>query len=480
MPRLRGLAVLFAAGLAGCWSNPPPPTSDAKAFASRADIATDESSPVYRFELTPEIEALRKRGSLSGLAVFDASGKMLRCGASGNSLNDPVWTLRNEIAATVAEADLSRCGSPLPTCISGKPCVVPDYCPHRTVDVAGTALEDAARIEDLVAAASTALSPPPCRPESGDADRECATGDDEAVASYHRNRQRKADARRILERAEIRYTPQPPAVGVSTAKGARHTTGSSRSMLDGALVMQTNAGDPQSDELRKPLVVDPPLTPEEDAAGWLIALDSGVPAHEWLSLELTWNLPPPIPSTEATLISFNTKGGISRDKFHVGPDNDKYRPGAAMIQTVPARDAGRYYRVVLPSTSAQLKLVSARAVYYTSKPFLDGRRDHWYWFEATTNPPYRLGLDPQQGGCGGYMDRAMAATLPRLGAPEWPPLARMGAVQATPMNWRDTAVHDQKLAAWLRWSEIVLGTWLAAMLVILARWAWLARSRGAH
>jgi hypothetical protein len=246
----RALLLLFACLGAGCWNNPPPPTHEAAAFAWRADIVTDAPSPLYRFELTPELDRIRKNG-VPGVAVLDATGAMLTCGgAMLRATNDPVFTLRNEIAASVREGDdLTRCGDAIPTCIAGKKCGVPDECPRKTIDVAGTALDDATRPEDILDALHVDPSPPACRPESSDAARDCTIADAAAIARYHRERQRREDARHLVERYGIRYTghyPQPSqTVPVVGNRGGAIASGPSRSgsgAMGGALVGQFNPG----------------------------------------------------------------------------------------------------------------------------------------------------------------------------------------------------------------------------------------------
>ncbi|HEX5124548.1 MAG TPA: hypothetical protein VFV97_14995 [Rhodanobacteraceae bacterium] len=481
--RACALLLLFACLGGGCWNNPPPPTHEAAAFAWRADIVTDAPSPLYRFELTPELDRIRRNGA-PGIAVLDATGAKLFCGgATLRGSNDPVFTLRNEIAARVREGgDLTHCDDAIPTCIAGKKCGVPDECPRKTIDTAGTALDDATRPEDILDALHVDPSPPACRPESSDAARECTSADAPAIARYHRERQRREDARHLVERYGIKYTghyPQPlQTVSTVRNRGGAIASGPSRSgsgAMGGAIVGQFNPGNGGPVDKSPPKIVEPPLGADIDAATWLVTLADDVPKNDLVMLELTWNLPPPIAYPKAALVTFDARGELKREKFGIGPDADKYVRGAPVVQSVPTHASTRYLRVVTPEATPDLHLVGARAFYFTPKPFAAETHDAVYWFEPSDHPPFHVGLDARNGDCSGAIYGEKAKSLPRLAEADWPPAARLGAPERGASNTAEAIAHDQTLSAWIRWARYVLVAWLAALAVTAARWAWLAR-----
>lgn len=471
----------------GCWNNPAPPTHEAGAFAWRAEITPGAPSPLYRFALTPELEQLRKGGA-QGVAVLDATGATLACGVKGYTSNDPVFTLRNEVAASVrANDDLARCGDSIPTCIAGKACRVADECPRKVVDVSGTALDDATRPEDILDAQHVDPTPPACRPESSDAARDCTSADADSIARYHRERQRREDARHLIDRYGIRYTgryPQPPQTVPRVAnRGGAIGSGPMRSGPTGAMGGATvgifnPGGNGEPADTSPPKIVEPPLKAGSDAATWLVTLADDVPKTDLLQLELTWNLPPPIAHPEAAVVTFDAHGEVKRAPFGIRPDNDKYVRGAPIVQTVPAPAANRYVRIAMPEATPGLELVGARGFYFTPKPFLADAQETWYWFEPSEHPPFHLGLDARNGGCGGFIYGEKAKSLPRLAEPDWPPPVRLGAPEQGSSKAAEAVAHDQSLSAWVRWARYVLGAWIAALALTAARWAWLARAAG--
>lgn len=478
----RSALLVLACVCGGCWNNPAPQTHEAAAFAWRADIATDAPSPLYRFELTPELVQVRRNGA-PGVAVLDATGATLACGAAGHASNDAVFMLRNEIATSVREdGDLARCGDAIPTCIAGKTCRVPDECPRKTIDVAGTALDDATRPEDILDALHVEPSPPACRPESSDAARDCTTADASAIARYHRERQRREDARHLVERYGIHYTGHyPPLQTVSIVGngGGAIASGPTRSgksgAMGGALVGQFNPGDGRPVDTSPPKIVEAPLHADIDGATWLVTLAGDVPKNDLFMLELTWNLPPPIAYPKAAIVTTDARGEVKREPFRIGPDNDKYAPGVAIVQTVWTRASSRYIRIATPEATPDLHLVSARGSFFTPKPFVGDTHDTWYWFEPSDHPPFHLGLDARNGDCTASIFGAKAKSLPRLAQADWPPQARLGAPERSASKTAEAVAHDQTLSAWARWARYVLSAWIAALAVTAARWAWLAR-----
>lgn len=63
--------------------------------------------------------------------------------------------------------------------------------------------------------------------------------------------------------------------------------------------------------------------------------------------------------------------------------------------------------------------------------------------------------------------------MPRAADPEWPLVARVGAIEANPRDPSAAFQADHRDAvAWLQWGAMIGVAWLVALFATLARWLW--------
>lgn len=438
--RLWAAAISASLGVAGCWHVPLPPNdSSTDAYGWKAPIEIPGTEPYYRFQVSENLRGWMKQHSVESFAIFDADGKLQSCGPMSAGSNNPLATMPAVIQGHITPFDPAICGTgPAPKlCFKNKPCAIPDFCSPQIIDVAGTSLEGMTNLSEILAAAHSSPVRVACRPDTPDASRICDENDAKARSASRLAYEQQLEAREFIDNfgieSELQASSKPEAPSASVR-----------------------------------------LDPND----LLVTLDQVPPTVPQLTFQ--WNKPSSIGHAgTAKLTCYNPDGSTLDEGINIEP-NGAIAPTGPMLEYVGIVCRVRNYRVVLHPSLPDLVLEAVTATTFAPKPFMHGDTTQ-FWVAPSGRAPYSAFFEANHGACGGTANVAEVSKLPHARDADWPPSA--GDIGAPGVHPRDAWImllsSKRDVVAWLYWLGYVGSAFLFALIVTLARWAWLA-SLGAH
>jgi hypothetical protein len=398
-------------------------------------------------------------------AVFDADGRPMMCSTLRGS-NGALDSITHTVQGRVGVFDPDRCrDSNLRVCFKDGECV-PDYCPHVTVDVPTGSIGDLRTPEELLAVANAEIpSAPFCRPIALQAPRDCTVADDAALEQSRKAERRRSEARSALRRANLGEETKSDEE-IEEAHRARREHRAAKTIVRLPVPSATLTGVPKPPPLpykltpreTKPLSVEP---------GFVVEFDESP-----RELRLIWRRPAEEFATTARLAAYGANGRPIELREDVYPRTEA--KGDTFEQLMRSDPKVRAYHVAVEPEVVGLQLLGATSTTHEPKPFVRDGQEH-YWFAASGRAPYFVYLEHGRGRCGTSYDTRQFADAPRAADPEWPLVARIGAIEANPRSGSAAFQADHHDAlAWLQWGEMIGAVWLAALLATLARWLWVA------
>lgn len=415
--------------LAGCWQDPKAPSDNSTdAYGWTAPLTVAGSASHYRIPVGGGLADWMKAHDVASLAVFDAKDSLQACGTLSGETNHPLATMPQSIAAHIGPFDAAACKKAIPVCFKNRPCTVPDFCSPQTIDLTGTTLDGVARPEEIVDLAAGKVPPlPMCRGYHSEASRDCDENDRQAAEDYRRALNRQTEAAEFI--ANYGWAPENP-------------------------------GGPSSET----------LTAKSEADGLLVTFDTA-PANAMLSFR--WNQPAALGRLGTATLTCLGHGSADARPFDVQGQSGE---NGTTVQEFWSSCPGPTFRLTVKPAVDRLQLLGVSATAYRPKPYMADDVPQ-FWFEAKGTPPYAVFLGPQHSGCGTMLNVKEAAALPHAAEPDWPPLANPGSPVVHERSlWVRLITSRSPWLPWVYWLLYVGGACAAALLVALARWAWLAKS----
>lgn len=472
----RPAALLAMIGLLAACTGPDAPREPSRdVYAFRAPIDARGGEPVYRLNVSPDLNRWFDEHGIRNVSVFDAAGAPQACGIFNQHSFGPIESTATVSQGRIAAFDDATCkpDGALAVCFKGHACGAPDYCPHTPIDLTPFAdLKDIDTLESLLAIANTA--PDPCDIEGASCpDR--PSGDD----AHARQRLARRLARAVLARAGLgallKPDPPPPprtTPGVFNPRFLSTTGGGVRSAL-GAMMLSAT---PSADTPRRaisPIRLPSPAagraqhtakTADAESDDYAITFDEPV-----TEVRLIW-----APSAHGSqvgttkTIAYDDEG---RPHEHVDPLQPIGDIGSDRFEQTVAIDLHpRAVRVIVQSDLAGLRLIGATSTTRAHKPFVnDSPRQ--FWFVASGTPPYSVYLEKNRGMCGDSASLRRMNTYARLHDADWPPAATVGMPLANARSpFMALAASHFEIVVWLYWLAGMLVLWLAAAAFVGARW----------
>jgi len=452
--------------LGGCWKGPAPlKGEETDAYGWRAALTVDAADSLYRFDIPSELQQWMTQHDAQVPAVFDADGRPMMC-STLRGYNGALDSIAHTVQGRVGAFDPDRCrDSNLRVCFKDGECV-PDYCPHVTVDVPAGSIGDLQTPEELLAVANAEIPHAPfCRPIALQAPRDCTVADDAALEQSRQAERRVGEARSALRRGNLGEETKSDEE-IEEAQRARREHRAAKTVVRLPVPNSMLTGVPKPPQL--PYKLTPRETrPLSIESGFVIEFDE--PPREF---RLVWSRPAEKFATTARLAAYGENGRPIelREGVYPGPE----AKGDTFEQLVRSDPKVRAYHVAVEPEVTGLVLLGATSTTHQPKPFVQDGHDH-YWFSASGRAPYFVYLEHGRGRCGTGYDSRQFADMPRAADPDWPLVARVGAIEANPRSPSAAFMADHRdVLGWLQWGAMIGAAWLVALFATLARWLWVA------